>query len=561
MSKKDKNSKDKKNKAGQAQRSLFFRDMTAERHYQTQMSKALKLGQEKRYPEALQVLEPLREKFADRMDFNELLGVVKYTLKDFEEAREAFTRALELEPPAKRTGRSRANGPLIQFNLASSYVMSGFPLMAYETMQAIDCDNLDQIQGNRLNPKTCRDFSQVCDQNVTAMAEGEGVPRELFLQYGLALEKGHLAITRNQPALARAFFEEAAQFRPAAPEPYLGLSAAYTLEGRFEEARQQLEYILEKINPADLNALTALVRALITHGLPDEARQYADRLNALPLPEDLQNRVTLAGTWAYLEDDRHIFDMVEPLLNTPELRTQLTEQEDNEELFGEVLLFGVVAAAHLEKPDQAIRWLQEEEAGGYLVTEGDPSYALLQRTWVALNYNQVGPRPGGRFFYRNPQPILSAAMLGREKIFQLLYMGMDAETVETEFGGILDKSLPLFKEVLLCEVWLDEDVTRLSHTLEIIIELEQREKGQTETEPDGDSETLRRLAFTRAGDPILHLTALALLIRMGAVGLDDPQTIWLGHEQATGTLTELTGLAARWSEGQNQPSDPEAGEV
>ena len=86
MSKKDKNSKDKKNKPGQGQRSIFFRDMTAERHFQTQMTKALKLGQEKRFPDALEVLEPLREKYSDRTDFFELLGVVEYSLEDFDEA-------------------------------------------------------------------------------------------------------------------------------------------------------------------------------------------------------------------------------------------------------------------------------------------------------------------------------------------------------------------------------------------------------------------------------------------------------------------------------------------
>ncbi|MBN9387838.1 MAG: hypothetical protein J0I20_07310 [Chloroflexi bacterium] len=555
MSKKDKNSKDKKNKPGQGQgqRSIFFRDMTAERHFQSQMTKALKLGREKRFSDALEVLEPLREKYSDRADFFELLGVVEYSLEDFDEAREAFAKALEFEPLAKRTGHSRANGPLIQFNLASSYVMSGFPLMAYEAMLAIDCDKLDEIQGNRLDPKTCREFSQVCDQNVTTMAEKEGVPREQFLQYGLALEKGHLSLPRNQPVLARVFFQEAAQVRPDSPEPYMGLSAAYTLEGQSEQARQQLEYILEKINPSDLNALNALVRALVTHGLADEARRYAAQLDALPLPEDLEDRVSLAGTWAYLEDDRHIFDLVEPLLNNSELRTRLVDLDDADR-FGEALLLGVVAAAHLEKAGQAKRWL-EEEAEDYLVVKGDPSYALLQRTWEALEHHEVGPRPGERFFYYHPQPLLTTAMLGRENLFELLKEGLDEQTAENEFGGLLDKYRALFKEVLLCDAWLEEDVQKLSLTLDVIAELETREKGQAE--PDGDSETLRRFAFTRAGSPILHLTALAALIRRGALTEDAPQTIWLGETQATGTLNELTGQAIQWSQEQTQEDTPE----
>lgn len=549
MSKKDKAGKDRKHKGnqGQGQRSIFFRDMTAERHFQTQMTKALKLGQEKRFAEALEVLDPLREKYGDRTDLYELLGVVEYSLQDYDEAREAFAKALELEPPDRRTGRSRGNGPLIQFNLASAYVMSGFPLLAYDTMLGVDCDSLDSLPGNRLDPNTCREFSQVCDQNVTVMAEKEGLPREKFLAYGLALEKGHLALPRNQPALARVFFQEAAQLRPDAPEPYMGLSGAYILEGQPEQSRRQLEYILQNIDPADLAALSAMVRSLVTQGLREEARRYADQLAALPLPEDTEDRLTLAGTWAYLEEDERVFGLVEPLLNSPEARKELTgaaEGAENSELFGDALLLGVVAAAHLGQPDQAIRWL-EEQSDENPVDERHPGFVLLQRTWAALEENEAGPREGERFFYYDPKPLLTTVMLGRENLFELVRAGLDDQTAESEFGELLDKYRALFKEVLLYEAWVEEDLANLALSLDMLAELENRAKGEEAT---GDSETLRRLAFTRSGNPILHLAALAVLIRRGALAEDDPQTIWLGERQATGTLTELTGEAIAWSQ-------------
>ena len=60
------------------------------------------------------------------------------------------------------------------------------------------------------------------------------------------------------------------------------------------------------------------------------------------------------------------------------------------------------------------------------------------------------------------------------------------------------------------------------------------------------------------GPEALHLAALATLIRRELVGEDEPQTIWLGDRQETGTFTELTGLANKWAEEQLESSETEA---
>lgn len=559
MSKKSNNNKDKKKKSGQGQRSLFFRDLTAERHFQTQMAKALKLGQEKRYEAALEVLEPLEEKYPDRAALFELLGIVQFSLQDAEEAREAFTKALELDPPEKRTGRGLANAPLIQFNLASSYLMSGFPLLAYETMQKVDCANLDRIPDNRLDPKTCRELSQVCDRNVTTMAEEAGLSREQFLAYGLRLEKGYLVLPRNQPELARSYFLEAAQLRPEERQPYIGLSAAYTLEGQPEQARQQLEYILEKLAPGDLDALNALVRLLVGQGQPGEARQYGAQLAAQPLPASLEDRVKLAGAWAYLDEDRRIFELIEPILNSPQLRQELIEsEEDSLDLFGEALLLGVVSAAHLGQAEQALRWLQQE-AEEDLVGEENPFFDLLKQIWQALENNEVGPRPGERFYYYDPRTLLTTIMLGQQTLHEILKAGNQNQeadqSVESEYRRVLQEHRSQFMEVLVYDAWVQQDVPNLALSLDLIAEIESTQMDGGE---QGEPETLRRLAFSRAGNVVLHLTALITLIRRGIVGENEPQTIWLGDRQATGTFTELADLASEWSQEQLESSETEA---
>lgn len=565
MSKKSKNNKDKTKKSGQGQRSLFFQDLTAERHYQNRMAKALKLGQEKRYEAALEVLEPLEGKYPDRPALFELLGIVYFCLHEADAAREAFTKALELDPPEKRTGRGPANAPLIQFNLASSYLYSGFPLLAYETMQKVNCADLDRLLDNRLDPKTCREFSQVCDRNVTAMAEETGLSREEYLAYGLRLERGFLALPRNQPELARSYFLEAAQLRPEETRPYIGLSAAYTLEGQHGQARQQLEHILEKIAPGNLDALNALVRLLVGQGLPEEACQYGATLAGLPLPEHLEDQVKLAGVWAYLEEDRRIFELIEPVLNSPQLRQELIDLEGAEEsleLFGEALLLGVVAAAHLGQTEQALGWLKQE-AEEDLVSEENSFFDLLRHTWQALADHEDGPRPGQRFFYYDPRTLLTTAMLGQQSLLEILKTGNQAQEpaqepaqeVEDEYRQVLEEHHSQFMEVLLYDAWVQEDVPSLGLTLDLIATIESTETdGKAQRKP----ETLMRLAFSRAGNPLLHLTALATLIRRGTVGKNETQTIWLGDRQATGTFAELVERVTEWSKEQLEISKTEA---
>ncbi len=558
MSKKKNNknkNKNKNKKPGQGQRSLFFRDLTAERHFQTQMAKALKLGQDKRYGEALEVLEPLEDKFSDRADLVELLGIVQFGLLDFDAAREAFVKAMELEPLEKRTGLNLARGPLIQFNLASSYLMSGFPLMAYETMQQVDCANLDQVPDNRLDPKTCQEFKLVCNNNVTTMAEKEGVPLELYLEYGLRLEKGYLALPRNQPELARRYFEEASRLRPEATRPFTGLSAAYTLEGNHEQARQQLEYILEKLAPGNLDTLNSLVRLLVTQGQPEEALRYEAQLAAQPLPENLEDRLKLAGAWAYLEEDRRIFDLVELVLNSPELRQELIELEEDEEsleLFGEALLLGVVAAAHLGQPEQALGWLHQEAEEDF-VGEENSYYTLLRRTWLALEDHEAGPRPGDRFFYYDPRPLLATLLLGKPDLFEIIRVGQENQELENEYRQLLEKHRNQFIDVLLFDGWLEDDLPSLILSLDLIAGIESElVEGK---ENGGESETLRRLAFSRAGGPLLHLAALVILIRQGNIGENEPQTIWMGDRQETGTLPELSQRAVEWSKEKQEDSE------
>lgn len=544
MSKKSKN---KNNKQAQGQRSLFFRDMTAERHFQTQMTKGLKLAQESKYSEALEILEPLEEKYPDRAELYEILGVIYFTNQEAAAAREAFVKALDLMPPEKRTGRGAGSASLVQFNLATSYMTSGYPLMAYETMQQVDCDNLQRGPASRLDPKTCREFSQLCDQNLTAMAEEEGLSREEFLAYGLLIEKALLALPRNQPEVARDLYIEASKLRPSEVQPYMGQSAAYTLNGQHDLAQQQLEYILDTLMPGDPAALNALIRLLVTQGKREEAESYGPKLAALPVPESAEDRIELAGAWAFLDKDQPVYDLIEPVLNSPELRQELVgpdKDEDSLSAYTEALALGVVAAAHLGKTGQAYDWFKRETEEDFTV-ETSLYFNLLQRTWLALEAGEEGPRPGGRFFYYDPQTLLTTAMLGNRSLYDLIRADLDGEVVEDDYQQVVNQHRQQFMEVLLYNVWAELDTENLPLLLDLVAALEMEQTGGP---VPGEPVTLKRLAFGRAGNAFVRLAALAVLIRRGVVAQDEPQTIWLDGIQQTGTLEELAAIAFQGEE-------------
>jgi tetratricopeptide (TPR) repeat protein len=395
------------------------------------------------------------------------------------------------------------------------------------------------------------------------MAEEAGLPRDQFLAYGLALEKGHLALSRNQPELARQYFHEAIRLQPTESQPYVGLSSAYTLEGQPDEARQQLEYVLENLTPGDPATLNSLLRLLVVQGKTGEARSYREQLAALPRPELLENRVELAGAWAYLDEDRPIFELIEPILNSPQEWKELLEmeQEGNDDTLAEALLLGVVSAAHLDRVEQAISWL-EKAAEEALLPEDDSSVALLMRLWQALENDEAGPRPGGRFFYYNPTIFLQMVLLGQSNLADLIRVAKQGEELSAETENLLrwmEEHSDQFLDALLFNVWIDNDLTSIAASLDLIaqIESEQPENEQPPQAETGRSETLERLAFSRSGGVLLHLTALATLIRRGVIAEDAPVTIWLGDRQQTGTLNELAEVVSE----ESSEEEPDPGET
>src|SRR5438045_736406 len=131
MPKKNKPKDNHKPRRLSRQINLQFEDKTAERFLGGQLSRAEKQYEAGRYDEALQILEPLAERYPDREKVLELLGISYASAGRLAEAREAFIRNLALGPDEA--------GPLARFNLAQLYALTGYPFLAYEQSLLIDC--------------------------------------------------------------------------------------------------------------------------------------------------------------------------------------------------------------------------------------------------------------------------------------------------------------------------------------------------------------------------------------------------------------------------------------
>ncbi|MEI6046048.1 MAG: hypothetical protein WCS37_16985 [Chloroflexota bacterium] len=536
MAKKDKDKK-KPPHHGQNSKVVPIQDLTAERYFTKQVTKAHKLGGEHKHEEALEILEDLKKNYSDRPMLFDLMGLNYMSLEDNDEAREAFIRALELMPLSERKQPGINNGQILLLKLATTHYLSGFPLLGYEFIQQVNLDGLAKLSKGAIEKEDGLEILQLCEEALTALAEEAGQSPQEFLPYGLLIERGGLALERSRPEEAQRYYKEARQLDSTQIEPYNGLAMVYLFEGKIDQSKAELDYILEQIAPNDPYTLNTLVQNLASWGRLAQACEYAGRLAALPLPEEPDEVVNLADSWAYLEEDQRVFDLVAPLLNSAQLEEVFDLEEDIETLT-QALLLGVVAAAHLGQRELALKWINEVEEQDLL----DDSDELLDYTRWALVDGEVGPKPGDRFFYHDPELLMATIMATDKPAQEALkakYKGKKLDDELDNYYHQLMKEYPsLYLDFLLYKVWTGEGLEDLIIEVSLIADQEFKLEDQVVS----GLETVKRLTFSRIGSPVLHLVALATLTRKGLIAKDEVVTIWSKEEQVTGTLTELAHL-------------------
>ncbi len=516
MSKKNKNrpGDHKKPNQGQPGRGLpgGMRDLTGERHFNTQMAKASRLIEEEDNEAALVVLAPLAQKYPDRIEVLDLLGVLYVNQELFELARDTFEKAVSI-------GRKKNQvDSVMLFNLAHMYLLTGFPLLAFQCCTRIDWAELE----NELEDETkdIREFRQLAEEAVKEMAASNNLPQVDFLKYALPIENGQLALQRNDARTAQTNFEEAVRLNPQLPPAYISLAMAFMQQNQAEKAIEQVQYVLNKLEPKNLAALLALARIYLSQDNQAEARQVVDRLKDLPpsaVPEEIVQR---AEIYALLEDDQAVYDMVWPLF-----QAETDWEEVDPEAQEGAMLLALVAALHLGKAEEASRLTED--------IEEVEDNILLERTILAIENGEDGPRAQGRFFYSETTVLYPEAT----RRYEAFVKDSLTKTKPADYRNSMNPFFLEFKqaalEITTFQCWLSNEQPVVMAML-----LTQAIASGVE----GASELARRFAFSRTGTDAQHLVAAAVLAEEGLVSETEPLTIWIDGDPRTASLDELTQL-------------------
>jgi tetratricopeptide (TPR) repeat protein len=501
---------------------IQFPDKTAERYLQSQLSRGEKLFEAGRFEEGLQVLEPLLQRNPGHLPLLELIGATYGSLGYRAEAQAAFEAALAL--PGQKAGA------LTLFNLVQTYVLNDYPFLAYNMSQELDCQALALETRQPSNLELCRDLAENCRQLIETAAEENGREAAMFEPVGLALDRGRLALSKEDYGTARQFFQEAVQLDGELVIALNNLALACLLDNALSEAENAARQVVEHIEPQNRAALSLLVRLAAIRNDKDAAETHLEKLAALPTPLAFAERLKLAEAYAALDRDEQLLNSVRPMLEIDPVNLLLDEPS-----YEELVTFGTVAAANLGQNLLAMKFLQEARKF--------TRPTLLERTLFALENNERGPRPDGRFFYYDPVAAFPPASAYFTNLASQLQASGSNDYREglrqfyREFG-------PAALEVAAYKYWIDREPAVVADLLSQALA----------SGVDGAGEMVRRLAFSRAGDDLQRVTAAEVLREAGIIEPEERVKIWLGQRQAIGTVAQLS---QRQREIARRPASPE----
>ncbi len=466
------------------------------------------------------------------------------------DARQLLEQLLKLE--SHRKDRDTAT-MMVRFNLAQLYFTTGFPAVAYELSLTLDGFELFQQSGQSAVIDRSQEFQHECRETVEELAAANCLTLEDYLPFASELDRGRLALDRQPADLAAAkiAFQKAVQINPTSPVAFNNLALTFQAEGDGEGTLTSYRHVLQALDNTSLPALSGIIRVLVSLGRNDETIPYLRQLEQLyPVNvtgnDDPTRVLKMAEAYVALENDRKVFDLLDPLVGDTldeayQPRQNLVQTDPGN--YSKVLTMLLVAAANLGNNDRALELYEELE------TETGPAERLVEREQEALLDSELGPRPGGRFFYWDPLtmypgPVRSfqqmvtqysqelksrvgPAQPGRDKV-----MGM-----QNDKNKLLEIMRPFFEQdsraaldYLTFTYWITINPAHLSPMA-----------AQTlAAQNTGAVELMRRFAFERVGNSQQRMVAALALMQQGLIASDEPVTIWIGVFPRTGTVEELS---------------------
>jgi tetratricopeptide (TPR) repeat protein len=494
----------------------MFRDITAERQLKKALADAEGYIEDEMFEEALEALVPLVQRYPLNDEVYELLGMAYLGMGLLEQARDAFEHVLDIVGKAATSAQ--------RFQLATIYTMTGYPTLAYEQLRQV---NTREFAGDLSAVAEVNNFRRTIEDAIDTLAKSNKSSREDFVKFGGTLERGQLAMAHLEMDEAIDYYQQAKKLNPKSSISYGGLGSAYEAQGKTELAIAEYRQAFE-VEPDSRGGGGELIRALLGQGKTDEARGILQKVTKLPAPTDLAGKLQMAEIYAYFEDDRAIYDLLEPELDNYDPVDLDEDSEVSEDEVDQLYLYAGIAAVHLGKIDEGKEMLEA-------LQEGENTSMLAGRTFMALDNGEEPPLPNGRFYYFTPAVFHPAADFELNRILmdvmgQMVEAGEDAEEQPTgKLNGWFAKYGQIAVDIIAFSVWTAAEP---QVTLTLLTEV-------LDAEAQGGLELVKRVAFSRSFADGQNMAALILLNNRELIQPDEKLTIYLLGEARTGTFDEL----------------------
>lgn len=437
--------------------------------------------------DALDLLEPLRERYPHNAPLFILLGDAYAAVGNLFQTASSYERALALDP-----GQVDLLPKLLRL-----YAELDMPMHVQHTARRmLEADPNDLLAAQVLAELEAETVEVARRLNVDLAAAAEGC---------FYAEAGQLALACQDLDAAISSLRQAVALLPRWPPPRNNLAIALSLSGGFQEALALTREVLED-DPDNLAGLWNMVRFLSIAGEREEAQPYWERLRRIT-PQGEDDLFKIAEAAAAMEEDAEVYRLLRPLF-PPKPAQEWAGWGTAPSPMTEALILLAAAAANLGRREEALQYLD--------VLAQEPTL----QPWTDLYREalQAG-RPGPGWAERYPYPpIFPPPEEAAAEISQLIDdEGYLPEEEVRARGSELARRYPILVPLAEIILWVAQEPEVGVPMLRIL------------GTPRAVS-ALWRYATGQAGPDEGRKEALMSLARLGALPPDRPVRVWLDGE-------------------------------
>jgi tetratricopeptide (TPR) repeat protein len=302
------------------------------------LEKVAALTQRKRWAEAQELLTDLDRRFPQQPAILIELVNVSYELKDTEEYQYACERLLKIDP---------INGD-VALALAGAYMANLRPALALRAFQ-----NFLQRFSDHPRAGEARQTVVELESMLGSILRDLGLSDETGLPLAALHEEMQADLNQGKYAQVYRIGEELLRRSPNFAPALNNISLAYFADGKLERAIECAQRVLS-FEPANIHALSNLIRFLCISGRWLEARQYTGRLIASQV-NAMEPWLKKIEAFSFLGDDAAVLDIF----------AQAEQADEVHQPGGKPYIYHLVAAAELRLGHESAarqHWRQALEA-------------------------------------------------------------------------------------------------------------------------------------------------------------------------------------------------------